>query len=327
MAAVVPPTLVGEFKSSSGRAILQYYSYTVTTGGTFRGGISVPTGFDQVEVLLTGFTLTTDSHEAPIQQGAVSVQKFLYDALTGDLEIGVSVQFVTDGQGQDAEVTFVVILTDAAAAHFTRISTGCVGTAECNITRLLAGAVPAGMRYVGLGTQIWNLGSRSGAVPLNGIAGHENAISVNPPHVWVDFIGALRDGAWQNDIFLEWQAVVVAFDPSEMTQAPSSLPNQYTFLGTNLVTRQSFSNQASSPSGAPVRGFLDALDGFILLFSQSINGPEYPIWMIEASASAPILAPNGALTTYGAFLGTRFGDTVNTAPYFMQISRVAGFLH
>jgi hypothetical protein len=320
-----PPALVGEFKSSSGRTVLQYYSVTIS--GTIRGVVSAPAGFELVEVLLTGFTLEADSHEAPAAHAAAEVQKFRYDPQSGDLEIGVAATLTTDGQPWTAEVTFVVVLTDSDAGRFTLIDTGCNGTAQCSITRLLAGAIPPGMQYIGLATQIWDVAAQHGAVPVNGIAGHKNALSVNPPDVWVDFMGVFRDGAWANDMFCEWRAVVIAFRPTEMTQVPTSLPNQFTMLGTNQVARRSITNQAPAPPGVAVTGMLDAFDGFTALFSQAIGGPEHPIWMLEASAAPPILAPSGPVTTYGVFMGTKYGDLTSTQPFLFQLSRAAGFLH
>jgi hypothetical protein len=148
-----PPALTGEFTSTSSRTVLQYYRYTGSA--SFRGVIAAPAGFDQVEVLQCGFRLSTQTHVAPLKRAAVNVQKFTYDAFSGQLEVGVFAQLDTDGQDWEAEVTFVVILTDAAAATFTRISSGCRGQSECTITRLLPGAIPAGKQFVGVGTQIW----------------------------------------------------------------------------------------------------------------------------------------------------------------------------
>jgi hypothetical protein len=110
-----PPTLVGEFTSSSRRTILQYYSHAAP--GPFRGVLSVPAGFNQVEVLLAGSSLATDSREAPVNRARVYVQRFDYDAQTGDLEVGMAAELVTDGQGWNGEVTFVVILADDTAAR------------------------------------------------------------------------------------------------------------------------------------------------------------------------------------------------------------------
>jgi len=79
------------------RTILQYYSYAAP--GPFRGVLSVPAGFNQVEVLLAGCSLATDSREAPVNRARVYVPRFRYDAQTGDLEVGMAAELVTDGQG------------------------------------------------------------------------------------------------------------------------------------------------------------------------------------------------------------------------------------
>jgi hypothetical protein len=326
-----PPVPVGQFSSSSGRTALLYYRHTFPPGGptSFRGSLPGAAGFDQAEVFLCGFSLATDAHEAPVGRVSVNVERFSYDPQSGALEVGLTTLFATDGQGSTSEVTFVAVLTDATAAHFSTVTTSCGGTAECHITRQLGNAVLPGMQYIGIATQIWDVGLPSGGpVPVNGIAGDVDSLAVNPPTVFLDYAGALRNGAFANDMFCEWQGVVIAFDPAEMTPPVTSLPYQYTFLSVGQSHRASFFGGASPSPSAPTTGLLDALQGCTLLYSQAINGPETPIWMIEASAQAPILTPNGALTHYGVFLGSRFGDAVNAVPDFsFQLSRAVGFLH
>jgi hypothetical protein len=324
------PVLAGQFQSSTGRTALQYFRQTFPAGvpSSFRGPVQILPGFDQVEVFLCGFALSTDSHEAPLGRAAVNIQKFGYDPAAGLLEAGVTVQFATDGQGANSETTFVVVLTDASAARFSRISTGCGGTAECGIVRQVGNSIPTGMQYIGIASQIWDVGLRSGpGIPVNGIAGDVASLAVNPPAVWLQYIGALRNGAWTNDMFCEWQGMVIAFDPTEMAPVPTNLPYQYTFLGMHQATRQVMHAQAVAPANVAPVGFLDAHQGCFLFYSQAINGPESPIWMLEASATPPIMGPKGAHTTYGVFLGSRFGDSVNAIPdYGFQISRAVGFL-
>jgi hypothetical protein len=88
-------------------------------------------------------------------------------------------------------------------------------------------------------------------MPLNGIAVHHDGFAVHPPGFWVNWAGALRNGDWTDEMFLEWQAVVIAFDPTEMTEAPSSLPHQHTILsGFQCANRQSIPNQCPAPLGA-----------------------------------------------------------------------------
>ena len=182
------------------------------------------------------------------------------------------------------------------------------------------------MQYIGVATNIWDVGVSSGpAIPVNGIAGDIAGLAVGAPSVWLQYLGALRNGAWTNSMFCEWQGVVISFDPAEISRFPTpNLPYQYTFLGQHQSARQVIAGSASVPPGVPpFVGFLDAFQGFSLLFSQAINGPESPVWMIESSASVPIIGPNGAFTQYGVFLGSQFGNTANTVPdYGFQISRV-----
>ena len=236
------PVPAGHFQSSSGRTMLEYFRHVFPAGtpSSFRGPLQVPAGFDQVEILLCGFTLSTEVHEAPARRAAVNVQNFGYDVTTGILDVGVTTQLVTDGQGAMSEVTFVVVLTDSAAARFSEIAASCGGNAECDIIRLVNSAVPAGMQYIGVATQIWDVGVSSGpTIPVNGIAGDIAGLAVGAPSVWLQYLGALRNGAWTNSMFCEWRGVVIAFDPAEISRFPTpNLPYQYTFLGQHQSARQ-----------------------------------------------------------------------------------------
>jgi hypothetical protein len=317
------PTLIGEFTSSSGRTILRYYNHRPSA--VSRHAIPTPPGFEQVEVLLTGFTVATDSQEAPIRRVAAQARKVTYEVETGYLVVQVAAQIESDGQASSADVTFVVILTDADAARFTRIDTGCGGDSACHVSRRLRHAVPPGMEYIGLGVVGLGLGTADGdAIPLNTIAAQRDTLWVDPPSLDLDYAFVLSDGAGANPMFCEWAAQVVAFDPREMTQGPTYLSNQYTFAGAS-VAEQRFVSETPMPPNA-VTGFLDALDGFQFSFFQA-PGEEHPIWRVEVSAATPILGPNGVISQYGVFLGTTFGDEKKTEPYMWQLSRAAGFLH
>ncbi|MBO3093579.1 hypothetical protein [Cellulomonas dongxiuzhuiae] len=305
--------------------MLQYFSYVGHE--PFRGPLRVASGFELVEVAEVGHRLQTETSAAPVSRVAVNVQSFAYDASTGDLEVGITPLLSTDGQGWLAEVTFVVICTDSGVAHIARVSTGGVGTSEVSMSKYLPGAIPVGMDYVGMATQIWDVGTDAGPLLLNGVAAHVNNLSVTPPNLWLDYWGVLRDSAWTAPMFFEWQALVLAFDPAEMSRATTSLPYQYTWLAHNVVTRNFFAGPITAPPGAPVTGFLDAYEGSVLGFGQLINGPEHRVWCVEASASPPSLTPTGAITSYGTFLGTTYGDTVTTEPYLLQVSRCAAWLH
>ena len=70
------PVPAGHFQSSSGRTMLEYFRHVFPAGtpSSFRGPLQVPAGFDQVEILLCGFTLSTEVHEAPARRAAVNVQ-------------------------------------------------------------------------------------------------------------------------------------------------------------------------------------------------------------------------------------------------------------
>lgn len=59
-----------------------------------------------------------------MNRARVYVQRFRYDAHTGDREVGMAAELVTDGQGWNGEVTFVVILTDDTAARFVIAESG-----------------------------------------------------------------------------------------------------------------------------------------------------------------------------------------------------------
>jgi hypothetical protein len=222
------------------------------------------------------------------------------------------------------EVTFVVVLTDPSVAQFTDINGSCGGVGQCSIARTLAGAVPAGMHYIGLGTRSWELGSNDGAIPLNALSGHIGALTVGPTDVTLDYLGAFRNAAQSNRMYLEWAASVIAFTPAEMAQNTSPIFPQYTTGVGSVTTRQAWTNNDVAPT--PVTGALSALEGMTYLYP---TGQEHELWIVEASVGNVRIQPtstNNIQTDWGIFLGTTFGDRQNALTYDYQESRVLGFL-
>lgn len=331
------PVLVQHFQSASGKTNIEYYSYDATPCGasgscTFRGVIKVPKGFQQVEVFLSGFRVEAAKQADAVQQVSATVNKYLYDAATGDLEMSVGAVLRTKSpQDHALRVSFVVVLTAENVARFSAINTGCAGTLNCTITRWLPAAVPPGMRYIGLATQNWHIGSASGPFLLNTISGHLDSLTVAPPAVNLRYLCVMQGGKGKNKMFCEWAAKVIAFDPAEMEPAASPIPPAYTFLAWNVGTRVSWANHSPIPSHTPIAGFLDAFEGLTLTYQYFpyVPGVRNRIWLIESSADNFRIDPSAndtAVTDYGIFLGTQFGKTTSTAPYAYQESRAFGFL-
>jgi hypothetical protein len=112
-----------------------------------------------------------------------------------------------------------------------------------------------------------------------------------------------------------------------MEQNGSSLFPQYTLMGSGTPNRQSSTEHARSPSGAKIKGFLDAFEGLTLMYDQGI---ENPIWLIESQATTFTIdpsAPETALTNYDIFLGTEFGNRATAEKYGFRESRAFGFIH
>jgi len=336
-ASAATPMLTQKFVSSSGRTAILYFTYDAAPcgGGVacgFRGTIKVHKGYEQAEVFLSGFRLEGLMQADAVSQANATVQKFRYDAVSGAMEVGVGSGIVTaSGQQYATSVTFVVLLTRGGVASFMPISTGCAGVASCAITRSLPGAVPAGMQYIGLATSNWSLGSGSGPLVLNTLSGHIDALTVTQPQVDLRYLCMMRDGAAANRMWCEWSAKVVAFDPAEMEQNGSSLFPQYTFVGWNTPSRHAWTEHATSPSHSRLTGFLDAFEGLTLTYQTfpSVPGTQNPVWLIESMASNFRIDPNAAdtaLTDYGIFLGTKFGNSATAQNYAYQLSRAVGFL-
>src|SRR5688572_8181866 len=181
------PKIIQQFVSSSRQTIIEYYAYNsglCAPGANcdFRGVITVPTGFELVEVFISGFRLNVDSHEDTIGRVSVTVQKFRYDAATGDLELGIRAGLLS-GMGQDYSyrVTLVVILTNSSVAKFSPVGGGCTGIGRCSIARTVVGAIPGGMIFIGVATSNWDLGSDSGPLRLNALSGHIDSINIKTP--------------------------------------------------------------------------------------------------------------------------------------------------
>ena len=306
-----------------------YFSYkSGPCGGNvacnFRGIIPVPAGFDTVEVFLSGFRLQTATMSDMVSSVGATVQKYRYNVTTGDLEVGVTSWLRTQsGQQYSYLLTFAVLLTNPGVAHLTPISTGCSGLGECHIVRSLPTAVPAGMHYIGLATSNWHLGASSGAIPLHVLSGHLDNLTLIGPAVNVDYRCAMHDTQLNTKMYCEWGAKVLAFDSSEMAQNGSLLFPQYTVIGFNTPSRHSWIEHAPNPSGNPLPGFFDALEGLSLVYAGT---SQHPVWWIEGSATGFSVAGSTALTRYGIFLGTQFGNSTTAAPYGYQMSRAFGFL-
>jgi hypothetical protein len=336
-ALAATPTLLQQFKSSSGRTAIEYFSYDSGpclpgVSCNFRDVIKVPRGFDEVQVFLAGFKLEAANQADAVQQVSATVRKYRYDATTGELEVGVTASLRTaSNQPYSYSTTFVVVLTRAGVAQYTTVSTGCAGIRSCRIVRSLPAAVPAGMHYIGIGTQDWHLGSHSGALLLNTLSGHQDGLTVAPPRVDLEYLCMMQGARMRNRMYCEWSAQVIAFDPAEMEQNGSSIFPQYTFVSWGTTARHAWTEHAPSPSHSRLAGFLDAFEGLTLTYQTFPYGPlvQRPVWLIESSAENFQLdpgAPDTALTDYGIFLGTQFGNSTTAQQYGFQESRAFGFL-
>lgn len=331
------PQLAQQFRSSSGRTAIEYFTYDSGTCGAglpcnFRGSIKVPAGFDQVEVFLSGFKLEAAKQSDALSQVMATVTKHRYVVATGELELSISAVLNTrSGQNYSYNIGFVVILTESALAQFTQVGGGCAGVASCRIKRTIPAAVPAGMKYIGFATQNWHLGSHSGPLLVNTLSAHQDGLTVQSPVVNLNYLCVMRDGRGKNRMFCEWGAKVIAFDPAEMEQNGSSIFPQYAFMSWGSNVRHLWTEQSSSPSRRPIAGFFDAFEGLTLTYQTFPYTPgiQNPIWLIESSAgnfSVSGVAPDTALTEYGIFLGTKFGNYTTTRQYGHQESRAFGFL-
>ncbi len=187
------------------------------------------------------------------------------------------------------------------------------------------------MQYIGLGTRLWSLGSQSGPVLINTLAGYTSSLTVSPPAVTLDYGCEIHARGAKNRMYCEWTAAVIAFDPAEMQQNGSGLFPQYTFLSLGTTTHPQWANHSTSPTHAPIKGFLDGFEGLILSYQTFPYHPptNFPIWQIDSSATKFAIDPTAAdtaVTNYGVFLGTRFGNSTLAQEYLYQESRAFGFL-
>jgi len=129
-------------------------------------------------------------------------------------------------------------------------------------------------------------------------------------------------------MYCEWAAKVIAFDPKEMEQMDHRyFLNTHFILGTNV--RQFWTEHSKSPSLSPIAGFLDAFEGLTLPIRHFLIRPvrQNLVWLIESSASKfnkNANAPDTALTDYGIFIGTEFGNYAKAQSTGYQESRHSG---
>ena len=132
-------------------------------------------------------------------------------------------------------------------------------------------------------------------------------------------------------MFCEWSAKTIAFDPAEMTPNGSPIFPQYTFLSWSTTARAQWVNQASPPSHLPIPGFLDAFQGLTLTyqtFPPVVPGavPGVVDRVLRRRLYVDPAFPYVAMTQYGIFLGTTFGNSTSAQTYAYQSSRAFGFL-
>lgn len=334
------PTLEKQFKSSTGRTVIEYYTYSVGPCAgpscSFEGVIMVPAGFDQAEVFLSGFKLEADAQSDAVSHVSVRAAKKRYESSTGELGLNVGAGLSTrSGQKYSYRISFVVVLTGSSVAKFTPAQGGCAGVGSCTIKKTLPSAIPTSMQYIGLATQTWFLGSRSGPLILNTLSAHRNGMTVQPPILDLEYLCSMQGKMIKrkerkNRMFCEWVAKVIAFDAAEMEQDGHFPHNTLFSSGTNV--RHFWTNNLSNPLHKPITGFFDAFEGLTLTyqsFGSSTPGAHNLVWAIEASAENfrinPV-APDTALTDYGIGLGVQFGKYTPTEPYGYQLSRAFGFL-
>src|SRR5207244_2424573 len=91
-------------------------------------------------------------------------------------------------------IIFVVVLTGATPATFSPLNASCAGIELCKITKTLPAAVPAGMKYIGLATQNWSLGSHAGPLVVSALEGFQDAaVTVHPPSVDLEYTCVMSD--------------------------------------------------------------------------------------------------------------------------------------
>ena len=336
-ASAASPVQTQKFKSSSGKTQIEYYAYKSGQCGAglscdFQGSIHVARGYEQAEVFLSGFELEAATQADAVSQVTVSVSKKRYIASTGELNLSViAVLRTRSGQNYSYRVSFVVILTAGNVAYFSPVSTGCSGVASCRIVRSFPSAIPRRMHYIGIATHNWSVGSLSGPLVLNTLSAHQDGLTVQPPSVHIEYLCAMWDKTQNKRMFCEWGAKVIAFDPAEMEQNGSSIFPQYTFASWGTNVRHYWTNHSASPSRTRIAGFLDAFEGLTLTYQTFPYMPnvQYPVWLIESSAGNFQVsgnAPDTALTDYGIFLGSNFGNYTTAQKFAFQESRAFGFL-
>jgi hypothetical protein len=277
-------------------------------------------------VFLTGFTIERSNSAAALQGMSASVDKVRYDGTTGDMAVRVYGTFQS-GQSFSYEISFVVLLTSNAAAKFTPMGNGCSDVSQCHVVLTPSAAVPVGKSYIGLATRKFFVGTNGAPMNVQSLSMHLNGISGFSPggSGYLDYLCAFRDASFSQRMFCEWSASIIAFDPVEMVSASNTPLQQNTFINqTSIAERVHGGYQAAG--GGSTQGLFDALEGVSLYYR---GMQDHPIWIVEASASGfqiSGLPPNSGAAEYGFFLGTTFGDRVNTTAYDYQMSRAVGFL-
>jgi hypothetical protein len=183
------------------------------------------------------------------------------------------------------------------------------------------------MEYIGTGLHSFQIQSVSGPVLVNTISAHMTNLMVPSPDVHFDYTCEIQDVAAQNDMQCAMFGSVIAFDPRELEPNDSGSPPQLNYVFSGVSQAQTFTGAAKGVSAQPITGFLDALEGFKFFYA---GGLEYPVWLMDASASnfnISATTPEESQTDYNVFLGTTFGDRLNAQSFEYRGDRLIGLLY
>jgi hypothetical protein len=178
-----------------------------------------------------------------------------------------------------------------------------------------------------VGTRMFDLRSQIGAINLNTLSAFLDDIDLTmAPDVVLRYDFFFQDASKSNGMSAELDASVIAFDPSEMTRNDSPLWPQATVIGGIVSAPQIVNGALHADPPGPISCFLEALESLSFMYS---GGTANGIWAVHAwpyDFGLTGVPYDASHVLYRMFLGTMFGNRLNTAPFSFQISTATGMM-
>jgi hypothetical protein len=305
------------------------YTTGVLTSGvchlqcTHRVSVPVPSGYEQAETILTGWSAENLGGPTRLQRLTIGVTPLAYDAVAGNLEWQADVDVRADaGAGDEYHFTvyFTIVLAKSQGARLIPLRGGCSAPTggSCSQRKTQASFVAPGWGMPALGVRGITLeagaGNPPGGISLSRIAMHTSRTRLTGNDLGLDLDCAMHDATPVEPMSCDMDLLAIASAPGETFETHFS-------SGHYAVQFFNSSSVREHPPGLPVDGAFGGMNDFVLTFGTTT---ESKTWAWAADYNDILLCPDKINFCYYrlGFLGDSASAATNLLKFRLE---VAGF--